>query len=132
MQVTPKEFMEFQSYFGASMCECISIEVPHHITTKKLRKSVDISLKWLDQCIALRDQSYPVGSRMGGVNLSQNCNLLGVIQGGGDLAARKRSAMETAKRNVAGNIDLSNCLARRFCAGRFWIRRGPCFEKITN
>jgi len=54
---------------------------------KRIKTSVDLTIKWLDQCLK---QGYS--------------NILGVIQGGCDKAERLRSTKETASRNVFGFI----------------------------
>ncbi len=91
--------MNIQKYFGADFFECLSVDVPFYITTKRTRKSVDVSISWLDKCLKLQDEVILLScSRW------QKTCMFGVIQGGGDVLQRARSAKETAKRNVAGFV----------------------------
>lgn len=55
-KVTPQKFMDIQNSLQPDFFECLSIDVPYHITSKKIKKSVDITLSWLDQCIKFQDK----------------------------------------------------------------------------
>jgi len=83
-------FNELAHNSDADIVECVSVNIPYDVKTKRIRKSVDVSLRWLDECLQQR----------------KDCrnNLFGVIQGGCSLQARQHSARETAKRAVAGFV----------------------------
>jgi tRNA-guanine family transglycosylase len=81
--------MDMQKAIRADFFESLSVDVPHYITSKRTKKSVDTSLVWLDQSIKLQEKESTI---------------FGVIQGGNDLAQRTHSAKETNKRNVAGFV----------------------------
>ncbi len=59
-KITPEEFMELQNSLLCDFCECPALDVPFYIKTKKMRRSYEISLKWLDKCISHNPQvQYP-------------------------------------------------------------------------
>jgi len=113
-KVSPKDFVEILRYLKPDFAECISIDVPHYIASKRMRKSVDISLSWLDQCLSLGKASGCTET------------LFGVIQGGSDVVQRERSAKETAKRPVAGFVFGS------FGLGENFEQRGPLIDAVRK
>ena len=78
-----------QKAIRADFFESLSVDVPHYITSKRIKKSVDTSLVWLDQSLKLQEKESTI---------------FGVIQGGNDMNQRVHSAKETSKRNVAGFV----------------------------
>ncbi len=72
IQITPNEFIDFQQSLKVDILESPSLDVPHYITSKKRRKSVDISLKWLDKCIQLQSEELRKGNNKVIIGISIN------------------------------------------------------------
>ncbi|AES87621.2 putative tRNA-guanine(34) transglycosylase [Medicago truncatula] len=85
--IKPKDYVEMISCMRPNIWATLADEVPAWVTDKRNRTSVDRTLRWLDDCLALNPA---VGS------------VFGAIVGGTNLDERKRCAEEVAKRNVAG------------------------------
>lgn len=96
MQIKVKEFAELLTGEGKASGEwqyaaAPMDSIPPGTSLKRIRKSVDRTLHYLDVIISSAANSTHNSRRY-----------LGVIEGGLDLAERRRSAEETAKRPVAG------------------------------
>jgi len=113
-KVTPKDFVEILETLRPDFSECISVDVSFSTVTKRMRKSLDVSLSWLDECLKLGKEKGITDS------------MFGVIQGGSDILLRTKSAQETAKREVAGFVLGS------FGLGETQEQRGPVIDVITN
>ncbi|KAK2433176.1 queuine tRNA-ribosyltransferase catalytic subunit [Trifolium repens] len=85
--IKPKDYVEMISCLRPNIWATLADEVPAWVSDKRNRTSVDRTLRWLDDCLALNPA---VGS------------VFGAIVGGPSLDERKRCAEEVAKRNVAG------------------------------
>lgn len=68
--------------------------VQEDTSKKRVRKSVDRTLAFLDECLQLQQKSQDL----------QGVEVLGVVEGGDILEERTRSAKETAKRPVGGFV----------------------------
>ncbi|ERM99654.1 queuine tRNA-ribosyltransferase accessory subunit 2 isoform X1 [Amborella trichopoda] len=86
--VKPRDYMEIISSLKPNLWTSLADEVPSWVTEKRNRSSVDRTIRWLDDCIALD----PAGGS----------SILGAIVGGSSIDERRRSAHEAAARNVAG------------------------------
>ncbi|XP_052202465.1 uncharacterized protein LOC127808121 isoform X3 [Diospyros lotus] len=85
--IKPSEYMEMISSMKPNLWATLADEVPAWVSAKRNKTSVDRTLKWLDDCIAL--------SSTGGA-------IFGAIVGGSSVEERQRCAQEVAKRNVSG------------------------------
>ncbi|KDP45649.1 hypothetical protein JCGZ_17256 [Jatropha curcas] len=85
--IKPVEYLQMISSMKPNIWTTLADEVPAWVSDKRNRISVDRTVKWLDECIAL--------SLADGV-------VFGAIVGGSNLDERKRCAEEIAKRNVSG------------------------------
>ncbi|KAF7836446.1 queuine tRNA-ribosyltransferase accessory subunit 2-like [Senna tora] len=85
--IKPKDYVEMISHMRPNIWAALADEVPAWVSKKRNRTSVDRTVRWLDDCLALN----PAGG----------C-VFGAIVGGPDLEERKRCAEEVAKRNVSG------------------------------
>ncbi|XP_058201446.1 uncharacterized protein LOC131316181 [Rhododendron vialii] len=85
--IKPSEYMKFISSMKPNSWTTLADEVPAWVSEKRNKTSVDRTVRWLDDCIAL--------SSKGG-------NIFGAIVGGSSVEERRRSAQEVAKRNVSG------------------------------
>ncbi|PNX93967.1 queuine tRNA-ribosyltransferase subunit qtrtd1-like protein, partial [Trifolium pratense] len=85
--IKPKDYVEMISCLRPNIWATLADEVPAWVSDKRNKTSVDRTLRWLDDCLALNPA---VGS------------VFGAIVGGPSLDERKRCAEEVAKRNVAG------------------------------
>ncbi|KAI9084691.1 hypothetical protein K1719_033335 [Acacia pycnantha] len=85
--IKPKDYMEMISHMGPNIWVALADEVPAWVNDKRNKTSVDRTVRWLDDCLALN----PAGG----------C-AFGTIVGGSNLEERKRCAEEVAKRNVSG------------------------------
>uniref|UniRef100_A0A7N0U7I0 Queuine tRNA-ribosyltransferase accessory subunit 2 n=1 Tax=Kalanchoe fedtschenkoi TaxID=63787 RepID=A0A7N0U7I0_KALFE len=83
----PAEYMRMLAAMKPDIWASLSDEVPSRATDKRNKLSVDRTVKWLDECIALS----PPGTAG-----------FGAIVGGWDALERQRCAQEVAKRNVSG------------------------------
>ncbi|KAG9457012.1 hypothetical protein H6P81_001520 [Aristolochia fimbriata] len=88
MLVKPAFYMEMISSLKPNLWASVADEVPAWVSEKRNKTSVDRTVRWLDECLAL-DQT-------GGETV------LGAIVGGTSLMERARCAEEVAKRHVAG------------------------------
>ncbi|XP_028790695.1 queuine tRNA-ribosyltransferase accessory subunit 2-like isoform X2 [Neltuma alba] len=79
--------MEMISHMRPNIWVALADEVPAWVSDKRNKTSVDRTVRWLDDCLAL--------------NLEGGC-AFGAIVGGSYLEERKHCAMEVAKRNVSG------------------------------
>lgn len=85
--IKPSEYMKFIDSMKPNSWTTLADEVPAWVSQKRNKTSVDRTIRWLDDCIAL--------SSKGG-------NIFGAIVGGSSVEERRRSAQEVAKRNVSG------------------------------
>lgn len=93
-------FMTVLQAFKPNIAECLCDTIPFSKQTeKRIRKSVDRTLKFLDKCIEEKESK----------SLS-SCYLFGVIEGSNSEKERIRSAKETSQRSVAGFV------LERFCS----------------
>jgi len=93
-KVTPEEFMEALSVGHIPFAEALCDVSPIEASLKRIRKSVDRTLKHLDRCIELKQS-----------NQDKYCTgLFGVVVGGSVIKERIRSAQETSKRDVLGFV----------------------------
>nr|XP_027187182.1 queuine tRNA-ribosyltransferase accessory subunit 2-like isoform X2 [Cicer arietinum] len=88
--VKPKDYVQMISCMRPNIWATLADEVPAWVSDKRNRTSVDRTLRWLDDCLALNPGCKAIGS------------IFGAIVGGSNLDERKRCAEEVAKRNVAG------------------------------
>ncbi|KAK9162041.1 hypothetical protein Syun_002943 [Stephania yunnanensis] len=86
--IKPAEYMELVSALNPNLWATLADEVPAWVSEKRNKTSVDRTVRWLDECIALDK----VGSR----------NVLGAIVGGSSIEQRVRCAEEVTRRNVSG------------------------------
>lgn len=94
-KVDVNQFKAVLESFKPNMAECLCDTIPASgQTEKRIRKSVDRTLKFLDQCIKEREKTKSLIS----------CNLLGVIEGSSSETQRIRSAKETSQRPVPGFV----------------------------
>ncbi|GBL96646.1 Queuine tRNA-ribosyltransferase accessory subunit 2 [Araneus ventricosus] len=94
-KLTPGEFMEIiKSYRPVSYQALCDSDTPLGCSKKRLNKSVDNSLRFLDSCLEEHQ------------DCSELCDVavFGTIQGGYDSFLRKKSATETASRAVDGFV----------------------------
>ncbi|KAJ6952418.1 queuine tRNA-ribosyltransferase accessory subunit 2-like [Populus alba x Populus x berolinensis] len=85
--IKPAEYMGIISSLRPNLWATLADEVPAWVSKKRNKNSVDRTVKWLDECVAL--------SPAGGV-------AFGAIVGGSDVEERRRCAQEVVKRNVSG------------------------------
>lgn len=85
--IKPADYMGLISSLRPNLWATLADEVPAWVSKKRNQTSVDRTVKWLDECIAL--------SPAGGV-------AFGAIVGGSDIEERRRCAQEVVKRNVSG------------------------------
>ncbi|XP_078441553.1 uncharacterized protein LOC144711427 isoform X2 [Wolffia australiana] len=86
--VRPEKYMEIISSLKPNLWASLADEVPAWIIGKRNKASVDRTVRWLDECIALD----PYGGE----------ETLGAIVGGSSIEERARCAKEVAERNVTG------------------------------
>ncbi|KAG8450069.1 hypothetical protein GDO86_002622 [Hymenochirus boettgeri] len=94
LEMTPQKFVSAQRVLRADWFQCLSDgEVtPGGNSKKRIKKSVDRSLAFLDQCLQLLAKHEEL----------KHCAVIGAVEGGEQLDERLRSARETAKRPVGG------------------------------
>ncbi|KAE8684440.1 pentatricopeptide repeat-containing protein [Hibiscus syriacus] len=85
--IKPAEYMEMISSMKPELWATLADEVPAWVSDKRNKTSVDRTIKWLDECIALSPASGAA---------------FGAIVGGSSLEERRRCAQEVATRNVSG------------------------------
>ncbi|XP_019619109.1 PREDICTED: queuine tRNA-ribosyltransferase accessory subunit 2-like [Branchiostoma belcheri] len=90
------DFMAIQKAFCPDwyQCLCDGDTTSPDTSNKRLRKSVDRTLNFLDECLEIHQKSQEL----------KGSEILGVIEGGDLLEERLRSARETCKRPVAGFV----------------------------
>ncbi|WOL00891.1 queuine tRNA-ribosyltransferase accessory subunit-like isoform X1 [Canna indica] len=86
--VKPSSYKEMITSLMPNLWVSLADEVPAWVSQKRNKISVDRTLRWLDECLALD----PVGGK----------DMLGFIVGGSDIEERKHCATEVARRNVSG------------------------------
>ncbi|KAJ6744739.1 QUEUINE TRNA-RIBOSYLTRANSFERASE ACCESSORY SUBUNIT 2 [Salix purpurea] len=84
--IKPADYMGLISSLRPNLWATLADEVPAWVSKKRNQTSVDRTVKWLDECIALSPVEL----------------LLGAIVGGSDIEERRRCAQEVVKRNVSG------------------------------
>ncbi|GJM91669.1 hypothetical protein PR202_ga08068 [Eleusine coracana subsp. coracana] len=84
------DYVELISCMKPNLWASLADEVPAWSTEKRNKISVDRTLRWLDECIAL--------------NKDSGTNTLGVVVGGSSIEQRKLCATEVSKRNVSGYL----------------------------
>ena len=89
--------MEILKSFKPDIVQCLCDTVPNGQTSKRNRKSVDRTLKFLDEILEHRKNS----------DVLKRIEILGSVEGGDSETERARSAVETSKRNVAGKACFS-------------------------
>ncbi|NWH78109.1 QTRT2 ribosyltransferase, partial [Piaya cayana] len=94
MEVTASKFMDIQRAIQPDWFQCISDgdTFSGEVGRKRVKKSVDRSLSFLDECLQLLEESPELKGSV----------MFGAIEGGDVLEERLRSAKETAKRPVGG------------------------------
>lgn len=85
--IKPVEYMEMISSMRPNLWATLCDEVPAWVSEKRNKTSVDRTIRWLDECIALS----PAGGAV-----------FGAIVGGSSKDERQRCAQEVARRNVSG------------------------------
>ncbi|XP_065917071.1 queuine tRNA-ribosyltransferase accessory subunit 2-like isoform X2 [Dysidea avara] len=96
-KVTVEDHVKVLEAFRPDVAQCLCDTIPasnDDVTIKRVRKSVDRTLKFLDETLLAAEKSKSLSS----------VALLGVIEGTALLEERKRSAKETVKRPVAGYV----------------------------
>ncbi|KAF9608559.1 hypothetical protein IFM89_009925 [Coptis chinensis] len=86
--IRPAEYMEMISSLKPNLWASLADEVPAWVLEKRNKTSVDRTVRWLDECLALN----PVGGKLA----------LGAIVGGSSVEERIRCAQEVARRHVSG------------------------------
>ncbi|XP_024099941.2 queuine tRNA-ribosyltransferase accessory subunit 2 isoform X1 [Pongo pygmaeus] len=95
VEMTVSKFMAIQQALQPDWFQCLSdgeVSCKEATSIKRVRKSVDRSLLFLDNCLRLQEES----------EVLQKSVIIGVIEGGDVMEERLRSARETAKRPVGG------------------------------
>ena len=137
--------MEMISSLKPNLWASLADEVPSWVVEKRNKTSVDRTVRWLDECIALDPvclftSAFILSGRKMILNLcsskgiqSGGEDILGAIVGGSSLEERRRCAKEVAKRNVSGLLSFpflffSNFTLRRICdcitfPALIWIHR---------
>lgn len=95
VEMTTSKFMAIQEALQPDWFQCLSdgeVACEEVTSIKRVRKSVDRSLLFLDNCLQLQEKSEVLRQSM----------IIGVIEGGDVIEERLRSARETAKRPVGG------------------------------
>ena len=87
-------FIEILKSFKPDIVQCLCDTVPSGQTSKRNRKSVDRTLKFLDNIIEHRNNN----------DILKCIEILGCIEGGDSETERTRSAVETSKRDVVGKV----------------------------
>uniref|UniRef100_A0A2N9J1G6 Queuine tRNA-ribosyltransferase accessory subunit 2 n=1 Tax=Fagus sylvatica TaxID=28930 RepID=A0A2N9J1G6_FAGSY len=109
--IKPVEYMELISSMRPNIWATLADEVPAWVSEKRNRTSVDRTVRWLDDCIALS----PAGGAV-----------FGAIVGGSNVEERHRCAQEVAKRNVSGYW------IGGFGLGESWDERPALLNAITD
>lgn len=96
----PSAYMELVSSLKPDICGSLADEVPAWVTEKRNRISVDRTLRWLDDCLALETLRWLDDSLA--LEKSNGASILGAVVGGSSIEERKRCATGVAMRNVSG------------------------------
>ncbi|THU55682.1 hypothetical protein C4D60_Mb11t09150 [Musa balbisiana] len=86
--IKPSAYVEKIASLKPNLWASMADEVPAWVSDKRNKTSVDRTLRWLDECLALD----PAGGK----------TMLGVVVGGSNIEERKHCAIEVATRNVSG------------------------------
>ncbi|KAL7208953.1 hypothetical protein ACSBR1_030653 [Camellia fascicularis] len=105
------EYMKMISSMKPNLWATLADEVPAWVSVKRNKNSVDRTVRWLDECIAL--------SSTGGA-------VFGAIVGGSSVEERRRCAQEVAKRNVSGYW------LGGFGLGESMDERSPLLNAVTD
>ncbi|XP_078088571.1 queuine tRNA-ribosyltransferase accessory subunit 2 isoform X2 [Mustelus asterias] len=94
IEITSSKFMAMQQAFRADWYQSMADgePLPPGASKKRVKKSVDRTLGFLDDCLKVHQNSEAL----------KNIEIIGVIEGGDILEERLRSARETMKRPVGG------------------------------
>ncbi|XP_069491996.1 queuine tRNA-ribosyltransferase accessory subunit 2 isoform X2 [Ambystoma mexicanum] len=94
LELSALKFMTILHSLKADWFQCLSDGelVPGGNSKKRVKKSVDRSLAFLDECLTLQQDS----------EVLKKSQIIGAVEGGDVLDERLRSARETAKRTVGG------------------------------
>ncbi|XP_014520974.1 queuine tRNA-ribosyltransferase accessory subunit 2 isoform X3 [Vigna radiata var. radiata] len=87
LSINPKDYVEMISCMRPNIWATLADEVPAWVSEKRNKTSVDRTVRWLDDCLALNPAAGSV---------------FGAVVGGPNFDERKRCALEVAKRNVSG------------------------------
>ncbi|XP_062077591.1 uncharacterized protein LOC133782340 [Humulus lupulus] len=109
--IKPVDYVEMISCMRPNVWATLADEVPVWVSEKRNKTSVDRTVKWLDECIAL--------SSAGGA-------ILGSIVGGSDVEERERCAQEVSRRSVSGY------LIGGFGLGESMEERPALLNAVTN
>ncbi|XP_022107072.1 queuine tRNA-ribosyltransferase accessory subunit 2-like isoform X2 [Acanthaster planci] len=94
-KLTVEGFLDLQEALQPDWMEALADgDTPVSSSTKRVKKSVDRTLEFLDQCLDAQRRRQKL----------RDIDVFGVIEGGELLEERLRSACETAKRPVAGFV----------------------------
>ena len=91
-QINVDHFIEILKSFKPDIAQCLCDTVPSGENCKRNRKSVDRTLKFLDELLECRKNS----------DMLKSIEILGSVEGGDSETERVRCAVETSKRDVAG------------------------------
>eukprot|EP00794_Sanderia_malayensis_P015812 gene15812-17407_t len=113
-KVTPEEFMNVIELSGIHFAEALCDVIPAGESTKRCRKSVDRTLRYLDKCISIKKEN---------TSKYENIMLFGAIVGGDCVKERLKSAQETAKRdNIEGRFFVPGFVLEGFdMLGQRWL-----------
>eukprot|EP00741_Cyanophora_paradoxa_P019260 tig00000215_g18595.t1 len=89
--LSPQGFMDIVDTFKPDFFACLSDEVPATVGQKRVRKSVDHTLGYHEQCLALHRHR-------------ERSQMFGVVQGAWDVRERVRCAQKVAAMDVAGFV----------------------------
>uniref|UniRef100_UPI00398EF6B0 queuine tRNA-ribosyltransferase accessory subunit 2 isoform X2 n=1 Tax=Pristiophorus japonicus TaxID=55135 RepID=UPI00398EF6B0 len=94
IELTSSKFMAIQQAFKPDWYQCMADgePLPPGAPRKRVKKSVDRTLGFLDDCLKVHQNS----------EVLKNTEIIGVVEGGDILEERLRSVRETIKRPVGG------------------------------
>lgn len=91
LELTLGRYLDIIEALQPDIFASLGDELPHGADSKRVRISVDRTLRWLDACLREHEAR------------GLACPLpMAAIQGAGQEAERRRSAVESAKRSVSG------------------------------
>ncbi|CAB4008058.1 queuine tRNA-ribosyltransferase accessory subunit 2 isoform X2 [Paramuricea clavata] len=93
-KINVDQFIEILKSFKPNIAQCLCDTVPSGESCKRNRKSVDRTLKFLDELLECRKNS----------DMLKSIEILGSVEGGDSETERVRCAVETSKREVAGFV----------------------------